>query len=200
MLFSRQPLHRSRAHRTCSCGMCGVGKPTDRPHRSARERWVMQTLIFWMCLAAIACATTRPYTFDAAGQYGMTWVPSGLASAEPPYPSDARQAGVTGEVTFAALLSDSGAVDARTLSVIAVSNVKVLAFACPWMKHAHFRNAEPGVRLRPGWNLTAVTIRYASDQPFGRVIRAPDASWGSVQKIAQVGSMAKIREGVPQCR
>lgn len=160
-------------------------------------RAVSRVAVLCATLGIVGCATGAPYAFQGRW-FGVIWVPMGPDAANPPYPEEAKAARVVGEITFALLLDDSGVVDRRTLSVIAVSDRRLLTFACPWIERTRFRNPDLNAHDQPGLRLTAIAIRYDPNQSAGRLVD-PDSSWDTVMKISSPSSMAKFRHGIPQC-
>ena len=146
------------------------------------------------------CATGDPYSFRATGVYGVTWVPVAGQPGSPPYSASARESGVQGRVVFAVLLDSAGAVDHRTLSVMSVSDLRVLAIACPWIERTKFRVGEATAPYREGSRLSLIGIEYSPSDTIGRLIVPETKLWAALTKVDWVSTMIHVRQGIPQCQ
>jgi len=157
--------------------------------------WASLALV---CIAA-GCRSAPGYSVHRPGGYsGVQWVATGGSSALPPYPDAAKQAGVSGDVTFAAVLVEPGLVDRRTLTVLAVSDPRILEFACPWIGQAQFSPVNNKVEAHES-GMTAIAIRYSPDSSTGRLVDPGEDAWSTVQTIKSDSAVAAYRRLQPQC-
>jgi len=169
-------------------------------HNRARARLIR--FFYGLALTGISlggCATGDPYSFHATGVFGDTWVPMAGQPGSPPYSSSARESGVQGRVTFAVLLDSAGAVDRRTLSVVSVSDLRLLAIACPWIERTKFRVGEATAPYREGLRLSLIEIEYSPSDTIGRLIMPETKLWATLTKVDWVSTMIHVRQGIPQC-
>lgn len=145
------------------------------------------------------CATGDPYAFQASGYFGFTWLPISDHPADPPYPSAARAAGIHGRIAFAVVLDGAGAVDHRTLSVLFVSDARLLAIACPWMVRTRFRIGDATAPRRAGPRLSLIELEYVAPDTTGRLVKPDGVFWDTLMKISDESTMADMRHDIPQC-
>jgi len=152
-----------------------------------------------LSLAAAGCASVSPYAVHRPGGYsGVQWAASGGNNPLPPYPESAKAAGVAGDVTFALILKDPGAIYPGTLTVLDVSDPRILEFACSWMKQTLFSPTVNHVEANTS-GVTAIAIRYAPGAATGQLVDPGAEAWGTVQTIKSASDMAAIRRAKPQC-
>ena len=160
------------------------------------------TVLASAAMATAGCVTAAPVAFDPTAEFlGIAWVPISPATSNPPYPAAAKAAHLAGEITFAVLLDDSGAVDRRTLTVIGLSDGRLLGVACPWVEHARFRSAtpEPRAAADTGRTVTAIAILYSPDWNAGRLVQPNERDWNTVVSMHAASSLDRYRRRNPQC-
>lgn len=160
------------------------------------------TALVSAAMAITGCVSAAPMAFHATAEsLGFTWVPTGSDASNPPYPAAAKAAHLAGEITFAVLLDDSGGVNRRTLTVIGLSDRRLLGIACPWVEHTRFRSATtvPPVAADTGQTVTAIAIRYSPGWNAGHLVQPSERAWDTVVSMYTASSLASYRRGNPQC-
>lgn len=175
------------AHSTHARSVAGV-------RRCCQSRCVMLGI-----LLVAGCASATPALSEAAHVFGNKWQPS-EPNKWPSFPPAARASGAYGLITFAVLLdNDDGAVDRNVLSVLSVSDSRLLPFACRWMERTRFFSAD-SMWKKTGRNaLTAIAIEYDSAAMRGRLVEPSVDSWQAIGRVRNFQALKQLREGAVQC-